>query len=61
MKHQVELIADSVGGVKEINNQIRVQREGEAERTTSISTTGSHSKSSNDTTINQSSSYSPRS
>jgi hypothetical protein len=59
MKHHFELIADSVGGVKEVNNQIRVQREGEAERSTSSSTTGSRSKSTNDT-ANQSSTYSQR-
>jgi len=57
MKHQIELIADCVGGVKEVNNQIRVQREGESERTTITSSSGSRSKSTNDTSTSNPSSY----
>jgi osmotically-inducible protein OsmY len=57
MKHQIELIADSVGGVKEVHNQIRVQREGEQDRNTTGSTGGSRSKSTNDTSTSNQSSY----
>jgi BON domain len=57
LKHQAEQIADSVGGVREIHNQIRVQREGEQDRT-ATTTTGTRGKSGeSSTSANQSASH----
>jgi osmotically-inducible protein OsmY len=59
MKHQIEMIADGVGGVKEVHNQIRVQRESENDRAPSMTTgtMGSRSKSGSESSTNQTSNY----
>jgi hypothetical protein len=46
IKHQAEQIAEGIGGVKEIHNQIRVQHEGEQDKmsSTSMQSGGSRNK-----------------